>query len=47
MQTYGKMIPANMNNKVSRLIFKWHKRFQDGRENVEDDSRSDRSVNVK
>ena len=34
-QTYGKMTAANMNYKVSRrLIFKWHKRFRDGRESL-------------
>ena len=46
MQTYGKMTVANLNYKVSR-IFKWHKRFRDGRESLEDDSRSARPVNVK
>ena len=47
-QTYGKMTAANLNYKVSRrLIFKWHKRFQDGRESLEDDSRSGRPVNMK
>ena len=47
-QTYGKMTAANMNYKVSRrLIFKWHKHFQDGRESLEDDSRSGRPVHVK
>ena len=47
-QTYGKMTTANMNYKVSRrLIFKWHKRFRDGRGSLEDDSRSGRPVNVK
>ena len=41
-QTYGKMTAANMNYKVSRmLIFKRHKRFRDGRESLEDDSRND------
>ena len=44
---YGKMTAANMNYKVRRLIFKWHKRFRDNRESLEDDSRSDRPVNVK
>ena len=47
-QTYGKMTAANTNYKVSRrLIFKWHKRFQDGRESLDDDSRSGRPVHVK
>ena len=47
-QTYGKITAANMKYKVSRkLIFKWHKRFRDGRESLEDDSRSGRPVNVK
>ena len=47
-QTYYKRTAANMNYKVSiRLIFKWHKRFRDGRESLEDDSRSGRSVNLK
>ena len=37
-QIYGKMTAANMYYKVSRrLIFKWHERFQDGRESLEDD----------
>ena len=45
---YGKVTTANMNYKVSRrLIFKWHKRFRDGRESGEDDSRSGRPVKVK
>ena len=45
---YGKMTAAYMNYEVSRmLIFKWHKRFRDDRENLEDDSRSGRPVNVK
>ena len=47
-QMYGKRTAANMNYKVSRrLIFMWHKRFRDGRESLEDDSRSGPSVNVK
>ena len=47
-QTYGKRTGANMNYKVfKRLIFKWHKRFRNGRESLEDDFRSGRSVNVK
>ena len=47
-QRYGKMTAANMNYKVSRmLIVKWHKRFGDGRERLEGDSRSGRPVNVK
>ena len=46
-QAYGKMTASNMNYKVSRsLIFKWHKRFRDGREGLEDDSRSGRPVNL-
>ena len=37
-----------MNYKVSRrLIFKWHKRIREGRESLENDFRSDRSVNVR
>ena len=45
---YGKMTAANINYKVSRrLIFKWHKCFPDDRESLEDDSRSDRPVNMK
>ena len=37
-----------MNYKVNiRLIFKWQKRFQDGRESLEDCSNSGRPVNVK
>ena len=47
-QKYGKSTATNMNSKVSRrLICKWHKRFRDGREGLEDDSRSGRSFNVK
>ena len=47
-QTHGKMTAANMNYKVNRrLIFKWHKRFRNGRESLEDDSRSGRPVNLK
>ena len=46
-QTYGKMTAANINYKVSRrLICKWHKRFRDGRESLEDDSHSSQPVNV-
>ena len=42
-QTYGKMTAAYMTYKVSRrLMFKWHKRFRDGRESLEDDFRSGR-----
>ena len=47
-KTYGNMTAAKMNYKMSRrLIFKWHKRFRDGSESLEDDSRSGRPVNVK
>ena len=47
-QTYDKMTAANMNYKGSRrLIIKWHERFRDGRESLEDDYCSGRSVNVK
>ena len=48
MQTDGKMTAANVNYKMNRrLIFKWHERFQNGRESLEDDSRSGRTVNLK
>ena len=47
-QTYDKMTAAYTNYKVRRmLIFKWHKRFRDGRESLEEAFRSDRPVNVK
>ena len=47
-QTYDKMTTANMKYKVSRmLIFKWHKRFRDGRESLKDDSHNGWLVNVK
>ena len=47
-QTYGKMTAANMNYTVGRrLNLKWHKCFRDGRESLEDDSRSGRPINVK
>ena len=46
-QTNGKIMAAHINYKVSRrLIFKWHKRFREGRERLEDDSRIDRPFNV-
>ena len=46
-QTYEKMTAPNMHYKVSRrLIFKWHKRFRDGRESINDDSRSGRPAVV-
>ena len=41
-QMNGKIIAAHMNYKVSRrLIFKRHIPFQEGRENLEDDSHID------
>ena len=47
-KTYGKMTASNMNYKVSRrLILKWHKHFRDGREGLQDDSRSSWPVYVK
>ena len=47
-QTYSKMTAAYVNYKVSRrLISKWHKRFRDGKESLEADSRSGRSDNGK
>ena len=38
------MQQTNSENKISRsLIFKWHNRFSDGRENVKDDKRCGRN----
>jgi len=40
-QTVASLTEANGDNTLSRtMIFKWHKAFKEGRENVEDDPRS-------
>ena len=47
-QTNVKVTAAHMNYKVRRkLIFKWHEHFREGRENLKDDSRYGRPVNVR
>ena len=39
------MQQANNKNKISRsLVFKWHKRFSDGRKNVKDDQKCGRNT---
>ena len=48
MQTNDKLAAAHMSYKVSRkLIFKRHKRFWEGRESLEHDSRRGRPINVR
>ena len=48
MQMNVKMTAAHMNYKVSKkLIFKWHEHFEEGWENVKDDSRIGRLVNMR
>ena len=43
-----KMIKESGNSNCSRsLVFKWHKRFKDGRESIEDDERVGRSPSVR
>ena len=43
-----KMIKESGNPNCSRsLVFKWHKRFKDGRESIEDDERGGRSPSVR
>ena len=42
-QTEKKISTAYTNRSVSRaLVFRWHKRFREGRDSVEDDERSGR-----
>jgi len=44
-ETFTSLTEAYGDATVSRtVVFKWHKAFKDGRENVEDDPRSGRSI---
>jgi len=44
-ETFASLTEAYGDATLSRtMVFKWHKAFRDGRENVEDDPRSGRSI---
>ena len=48
MQTNVKITAVRMNYNMSRkLIFKLHERFREGKESLNDDSRSVRLINVR
>ena len=46
-ELFASLIAAHGDATLSRtMIFKWHKAFNEGRENVKDDSRSGRTISL-
>ena len=46
-QTHNMIKEAGNSNCSRALVFKWHKRFREGRDSIEDDERCGRSASVR
>lgn len=47
-ETYAKIVKVHGDSALSRAqVFRWHKEFKEGRESVEDETRSGRPVEVR